>query len=145
MADEDDVARRMSEFNRRIIEEFRGNAGRVGPPFEGAPMVLLTTTGARTGARRTVPLVCLEDDDGTLYVFASKAGAPANPAWYHNLLAHPRVTVEHGTERFEAVATPLEGAQRDEAFARQVALRPQFGEYQKSTSRTIPVIALRRA
>ena len=145
MSDDEDLARRMSEFNARIIEEFRSNAGKVGPPFEGAPMVLLTTTGARSGQPRTTPLVCLPDDDGTIYVFASKGGAPTHPAWYHNLVAHPRVTVEQGTERFEAVATPLEGDARDAVFARQAALRPQFGEYQESTSRTIPVIALRRA
>ncbi len=134
----------MNDFNAQIIEEFRGNEGRVGGPFEGAPMVLLTTTGARSGVERTTPLVCLEGDDGTVYVFASKGGAPTHPAWYHNVVAHPEVTVERGTERYEAAATPLSGTERDEIYARQAALRPNFAAYQEKTTRTIPVVALRR-
>jgi len=96
----------MSDDNRRIIEEFRANGGAVGGPFGGAPVVLLTTTGARTGRKRVNPLVALIDD-GTLYVFASKAGAPTNPDWYHNLLAHPEVEVEFGDARCAAAATPV--------------------------------------
>ena len=134
----------MNDFNQQVIEEFRSNDGKVGGPFEGAPMILLTTTGARSGEQRTTPLVCREGDDGTIFVFASKAGAPENPAWYHNLVAHPQVTVEKGTERYTATATQLDGAERDEVWAAHVAAMPNFGEYELKTSRTIPVIALRR-
>ncbi len=91
----------MRDFNHGIIEEFRANDGVVGGPFAGAPVVLLTTTGARTGQTWVNPLVGLVED-GKLYVFASKAGAPTNPDWYHNLLAHPEVEVEFGLERFNA-------------------------------------------
>ncbi len=135
----------MNDFNRQVIDEFRSNDGKVGGPFEGAPMILLTTTGAKSGAQRTTPLVCREGDDGTIFIFASKAGAPENPAWYHNVLAHPQVTVEKGTERYEATAKPLEGAERDEVWAAHVEAMPNFGEYEQKTSRTIPVIELRRS
>ncbi len=134
----------MNDFNQRIIEEFRANAGVVGGPFTGAPMLLLTTTGAKTGIERTMPLVCLEDGE-TIYIIASKAGAHTHPAWYHNLKANPGVTVEQGTERYEAVATEITGEERDAIYARQAGLMPQFAEYQAGTSRVIPVIALRRA
>lgn len=129
------------DWNTKIIEEFRANKGRVGGPFEGAPMVLLTTTGARTGRPHTTPLVPLEDGDH-LYVFASMAGAPKHPAWYFNLLAHPEVTVERGTETYRAKAEVITGEQRDTLFARQAALRPPFAEYQQKTTRKIPVIEL---
>jgi deazaflavin-dependent oxidoreductase (nitroreductase family) len=132
-----------NDFNQRIIDEFRANAGRVGAPFEGAPMVLLTTTGSRSGKPHTTPLVPLEED-GRIYVFASMGGAPRHPAWYFNLRAHPDVTGEHGTEKFRAKARVLNGAERDEVYARQAALRPPFAEYQRKTSRTIPVIELER-
>ncbi|HEY5142820.1 MAG TPA: nitroreductase family deazaflavin-dependent oxidoreductase [Solirubrobacteraceae bacterium] len=135
----------MNEFNAGIIDEFRANAGVVGGMFEGAPMVLLTTTGARSGAERVTPLVYLDggNGDGTVYVFASKAGAPEHPAWYHNLVAHPDVTVEIGTKRFRATAAPVDGAERDAIYERQAALRPNFAEYQEKTTRTIPVVALK--
>ena len=135
----------MSDFNTQIIEEFRANEGRVGGAFEGAPVVLLTTTGAKTGKSRTNPLVSQEGKDGTIYVFASKGGAPTNPDWYHNLLAHPTVVVERGTERYEATATPVTGPLRDEIYARQVERFPGFGEYQQKAGRVIPVVALRPA
>ncbi len=134
-----------SDFNQQIIAEFRANDGIVGGPFSGAPMVLLTTTGARTGTERTTPLVCREGENGTLFVFASKGGAPTNPAWYHNVVANPQVTVEHGAERYAATATPVKGAERDAVFAAHAAERPQFAEYQRNTTRVIPVVALRRA
>ena len=134
----------MSGFNQGIIDEFRANHGEVGGPFAGAPVVLLTTTGARTGQTRVHPLVGLVDD-GTLYVFASKAGAPTNPEWYHNLVAHPEVEVEFGDERFDAVATPVSGPERDRLFAAQVVAQPGFAEYEKATERVIPVVELRRA
>jgi len=133
----------MSDFNRGVIEEFRANHGVVGGPFEGAPVVLLTTTGARSGQTRVNPLVGLVED-GTLYVFASKAGAPTNPDWYHNLLAHPDVKVEFGDDRFDAVASPVTGPERDRLFAVQVERMPGFGDYEKATDRVIPVVELRR-
>ncbi len=133
----------MQDFNRQVIEEFRANHGKVGGGFEGAPMVLLTTTGARTGQKRTNPVVPLVEGD-RIYVIASKAGAPTNPDWYHNLVAHPDVEVEFGDERFEAVAVPITGPERDRLYAAQVAKQPGFGEYQEQTERVIPVVELRR-
>jgi deazaflavin-dependent oxidoreductase (nitroreductase family) len=132
-----------NDWNTKIIEEFRANEGRVGGPFEGAPMVLLTTTGARSGRPHTTPLVPLIEGD-RVYVFASMGGAPKHPAWYFNLLADANVTVERGTETYPAKAVVIAGDERDRLFARQVALRPPFGEYQQKTKRTIPVIELRR-
>lgn len=133
----------MTDFNSGIIEEFRANGGKVGGPFEGAPLLLLTSTGARSGAIRVNPVMYL-DDGKRLYVFATKAGAPTNPDWYHNLLAHPQVTVEVGEERLDVTASVLTGAERDEIYQRQAALYPGFAEYQANTTRTIPVIALDR-
>jgi len=134
----------VTDFNSAIIEEFRANGGKVGGPFEGAPVLLLTSTGARTGATRLNPMMYLEDGK-RLYVFASKGGAPTNPDWYHNLVAHPRATVEVGEERFDVTASVVTGAERDEIYARQAAAYPGFAEYQAKTTRTIPVIALERA
>lgn len=132
------------DFNGRIIEEFRSNQGKVGGPFEGAPMLLLTSTGARSGRRHTTPLVYLPDGD-RFVVFASKGGAPTNPAWYHNLVANPRATAEVGTEKFEVNAIEMTGEERDRLYARQAARRSTFAEYERKTSRRIPVIALERA
>jgi deazaflavin-dependent oxidoreductase (nitroreductase family) len=134
----------LNSFNQQIIDEFRANEGVVGGPFEGAPVVLLTTTGAKSGKSRTNPLVGQMDDDGTMYVFASKGGAPTNPDWYHNLVANPEVEVEFGTDRFEATAEIVTGEHRNEIFARQAAAFPGFAEYQQNTDRVIPVVALRR-
>jgi deazaflavin-dependent oxidoreductase (nitroreductase family) len=133
----------MSDFNQQIIDEFHANEGKVGGGFDGAPMVLLTTTGAKSGNRRTTPLVCLAEG-GRVYVVASFAGAPNNPAWYHNLVANPRVTVERGVETYEADAVVVTGDERDRLFAAQVAVMPGFGDYQAKTSRLIPVVELRR-
>jgi deazaflavin-dependent oxidoreductase (nitroreductase family) len=133
----------VSDFNNRIIDEFRSNGGKVGGPFAGAPLLLLTTTGARTGKQRVNPVMYLEDGP-RLYIFASKSGAPTNPDWYHNLRAHPRATAEVGEERFEVTATVVTGAQRDEIYQRQASRYPGFAEYQIKTSRTIPVVALER-
>jgi deazaflavin-dependent oxidoreductase (nitroreductase family) len=133
----------MSDFNAKIIEEFRANDGVVGGPFTGAPMLLLTTTGAKSGAERTNPLVYLTESNH-VYVFASKAGAPSHPDWYRNLVAHPQVTVEVGGSRYAATATPIEGAERDRIFAAQVAVMPGFGEYQEKAGRIIPVVELVR-
>jgi deazaflavin-dependent oxidoreductase (nitroreductase family) len=133
----------MSDFNRHVIEEFRANHGKLGGGFEGAPMVLLTTTGARTGQKRTNPLVPLVEGD-RLYVFASKAGAPTSPDWYHNVVAHPEVEVEYGDERFDAVAVVVTGPERDRLYAAQVSVQPGFGDYETRTERVIPVVELRR-
>jgi deazaflavin-dependent oxidoreductase (nitroreductase family) len=134
----------MPDWNAKIIEEFRANSGRVGGSFEGAPLLLLTTTGRRTGQARVNPVMYLADGE-RLLVFASKGGAPTNPDWYHNLLADPHVTVEVGTERFDAQATVLEGDERDRFYAEQSHLYPGFAEYQANTSRVIPVVALVRS
>jgi deazaflavin-dependent oxidoreductase (nitroreductase family) len=133
----------LHDFNRAIIEEFRANSGRVGGPFEGVPVLLLSTTGARSGERRTTPVV-YRQDAGRLIIFGSKAGAPEHPAWYHNLVADPSVTVEVGTDTFEANARALEGQERDRLFAEQATEHPQFDEYARKTTRLIPVIALER-
>jgi deazaflavin-dependent oxidoreductase (nitroreductase family) len=133
-----------NDFNTKIIDEFRANGGKVGGPFEGAPMVLLTTTGAKSGKPHTTPLVYLRDGE-RLVVFASMGGAPKNPAWYHNLVAHSEASVEVGTEKYPVKATVTSGTERDELFARQKALFPAFAQYEKNTTRTIPVIALERA
>ena len=132
----------VQEFNTRIIDEFGANAGKVGGPFEGAPMLLLTTTGARSGRPHTTPLVPLVDG-GQVFMFASMGGAPSHPAWYHNLVANPSVTVEQGTATYPAKAEVVLGAERDAVFAKQAALRPPFAEYQRRTTRTIPVVRLR--
>ncbi|MFF0741158.1 nitroreductase/quinone reductase family protein [Streptomyces sp. NPDC004111] len=131
-------------FNQSVIEEFRANEGRVGGPFEGGDLLLLTTTGAKSGKRTTNPLGYVRHGEH-LMVVASAAGADRHPAWYHNLLARPTVTVEIGTEEYEAVAVPAEGARRDELFAHIVAAEPGYGDYQRGTSRILPVVLLERA
>jgi deazaflavin-dependent oxidoreductase (nitroreductase family) len=133
----------VSDFNQNIIAEFRANAGKVGGPFAGRPMLLLTTTGAKSGQPRTSPLVYTTDGD-RLVVIASKGGAPTNPAWYHNLLANPEVTLEVGTERFPARATVATGQERERLFAAQAALMPGFADYQRKTTRQLPVITFER-
>ncbi|WP_242886040.1 nitroreductase/quinone reductase family protein [Actinomadura litoris] len=131
-----------NEFNRRIIEEFRAKDGRVGGPFEGGRLVLLTTTGARTGARHTTPLAYFPDAGQRIHVIASAGGAPRHPAWYRNLLADPRATVETGLFTYEARAAVLDGAERDAVFARAVEADPGWAEYEAAASRTLPVVAL---
>ena len=131
------------DWNRSIIEEFRANEGRVGGPFEGRPILLLTHTGARTGTVRTNPLAYLADGD-RFVVFASKGGAPTNPDWYHNLIAHPDATIEVGTETIPVRTRVAAGEERDRLWHRLVLLIPAFGEYERKTSRTIPVVVLER-
>src|SRR5438309_2987188 len=128
-----------NDYNNRLIEEFRADRSK----FGGRPLLLLTTTGARSGQRRTTPMMYVRDGD-RLIVIASNVGAPTHPAWYHNLVAHPQVTVEVGNETYNATATVLTGEERDRLYARQAELYPQFGEYQSKTTRKIPVIALER-
>jgi len=134
----------MNDFNQTVIEEFRANHGKVGGGFEGMPMVLLTTTGAKSGLRRTNPLVGLVDGDH-LYVIASKAGAPTHPDWYHNVLATPEVEVEFGDDAFAATAVTVSREERDRLYALQVERSPGFGDYEKSTDRVIPVVELVRS
>jgi deazaflavin-dependent oxidoreductase (nitroreductase family) len=134
----------MSEWNRRIIEEFRTNHGKVGGDFAGKPLLLLTHHGAKTGEERVNPLMFLEDGDRYV-VFASKGGAPSNPDWFSNVRANPRVTVEIGDDRFEAEARVAAGPERDGLYARQAELYPQFAEYQRKTDRVIPVVILEPA
>jgi deazaflavin-dependent oxidoreductase (nitroreductase family) len=134
----------MSEFdewNRKIIEEFHANGGKVGGPYAGAPLLLLTTTGAKSGKRRVNPLAYTTNGD-RLVIIASKSGAPSSPDWYYNLVAHPNVTVEVGTETFEATATVVTDEERDILYAKQAALMPNFAEYAKKTTRKIPVVVL---
>jgi deazaflavin-dependent oxidoreductase (nitroreductase family) len=133
----------MDDYNKPIIDEFRANKGAVAA-FAGAPIVLLHTTGAKSGQERVNPLASLPKGD-VLYVFASKAGAPTNPDWYHNVLAHPEVEVEFGEDRFAAVATPVTGPERDRIWEEQKTEMPGFADYEKATDRVIPVIELRRA
>jgi deazaflavin-dependent oxidoreductase (nitroreductase family) len=130
-----------NEFNQKIIEEFRANGGKVGGPFQGASMILITTTGAKSGAKITTPLVYLPDGDN-MVIIASKGGAPNHPAWYHNLKANPDVTVDIGQGEFEAVAKEVTGQERDAYYARQVERMPGFAEYEKKTTRKIPVMVL---
>ena len=132
-----------NERNRTIIEEFRRSGGRVGGSFEGRPVLLLSTTGAKTGLPRLNPLMYLADGDRWL-VFATKGGNPKNPDWYHNLVAYPAVTIEVGPETIEARAEVITGEERERLYAKQAGLYPQFAEYQRRTARIIPVIALSR-
>lgn len=132
-----------AEMNARVVEEFRNNAGVVGGFFEGMPLVLLTTTGARSGAPRLSPVAYLEDG-GVVHVFASKAGAPDNPGWYYNLKANPELSVEQGTETYRAIASEVTGAERDRIYAAMATKFKNFAEYETMTDRTIPVLALTR-
>ena len=138
----DDV-KAMNDWNAQIMAEFRANGGKCGGQFAGAEMMILHTTGARTGAHREHPLCCLPDGD-RIVVFASKAGAPTSPDWYHNLVANPEVEVEYGTERYRARAVEATGAERDALYARQIEALPQFDGYRRSTTRVIPVVVLER-
>ncbi|HUY28561.1 MAG TPA: nitroreductase family deazaflavin-dependent oxidoreductase [Candidatus Binataceae bacterium] len=133
----------MNEFNQRVIEEFRANAGKVGGPSAAASMILLTTKGAKSGRSFTTPLVYTRDGD-RIVIIASKAGAPKNPDWYHNLVANPVVTVEVGTEKFSARAAVTSGAERERLFNAQAAMMPVFNEYRQKTTRQIPVFVLER-
>ena len=133
----------LDDWNGRVIAEFRANEGRVGGQFEGANMILVHNFGAKSGTERVSPMVYFPDGDRFL-IIASAAGSPRNPDWYHNLKAHPEVTVEVGTETIPVVVEELPPAERDEKWAQITAVAPGFAEYQKQTSRTIPVLALTR-
>ena len=131
----------MSDVNDQVITEFRANHGVVGGPFEGAPILLLHSTGARSGQERIHPMMYRADGAAYL-VFASKAGADDNPAWWHNLRAHPDASIEVGDETVEVHAEDLPRAERDEAYAAQAADYPGFAEYEAKTDRVIPVVRL---
>ncbi|MFC7328071.1 nitroreductase/quinone reductase family protein [Marinactinospora rubrisoli] len=133
-----------ASFNQSIIDEFRRNGGKVGGPFEGGDLLLLTTTGAKSGTEHTVPLGYVRYGDHLLIV-GSAGGADRHPAWYHNVLAHPMVRVEIGTETFGAVAVPAEGARRDALFEHVVRAAPGYADYQAKTARVIPVVVLERS
>lgn len=131
------------EMNRAVIEEFRASGGKAGGIFEGKPLVLVHHVGAKSGTARIAPLVPLLDG-GRIFIFASKGGADTNPDWYHNLVANPETVLELGSETFPVRARVLTGQERDDIYAKQVAVEPQFGEYQRKTTRRIPVFELQR-
>ena len=130
-----------ADFNAQVIEEFRANGGRVGGSFENVPLLLLHHVGARSGQARVNPVVYLPDGDRYV-IFASKAGAPRHPAWYHNLMAHPEVKIEVGDQTMDVLAQEARGPERERLFQTQAEIQPQFAEYQSKTDRTIPVITL---
>jgi deazaflavin-dependent oxidoreductase (nitroreductase family) len=131
-------------FNQSVIEEFRANEGKVGGMFAGAPMILITHKGAKSGKEYTNPLVYTRDSDNVV-IIASKGGAPEDPQWFRNLVANPDVTVEIGTEKYAGHARVAAGAERDRLFRAQADLMPNFDEYASKTSRTIPVVVIERA
>lgn len=131
----------LDDYNRRIIEEFRTNGGQVGGEYDGMPLLLLHHTGAKTGTRRINPMTYLPLDGGYA-VFASNAAQPNNPNWYHNLRANPTVTIEVGTETHDVVARLAEGAERDTIWTKQKAANPLFADFERATTRQIPVIVL---
>jgi deazaflavin-dependent oxidoreductase (nitroreductase family) len=131
------------DWNAKVIEEFRANGGKVGGNFEGAPLLLLHSTGAKSGQERIHPMM-YRTDGGRIYVFASKAGAPTNPDWYHNLVANPSASVEVGTERFDVTAKVVDRHERDRIYADQATEYPGFAEYEAKTDRVIPVVELQR-
>ena len=139
----------MSDWNTTTIEEFRANEGRVGGNFEGAPMTLLHTRGRTSGREYVTPTMYLPDENepDTIYVFATKGGAPTNPDWYRNLTAAGDGTIERGTETYKVSVRELTGAERDRVYAEQARRYPGFAEYERRTAgvRTIPVLELKRA
>jgi deazaflavin-dependent oxidoreductase (nitroreductase family) len=134
----------MQDFNARIIEEFRSNEGRVGGPFQGLPILLLHHRGARSGTEWVSPLAYQPQEDGSLAIFGSKGGAPSHPAWFHNLVANPDARVEVGTETFDVRARVAGAEERERIWEKQKRDRPAFAEYERKTSRQIPVVILER-
>ena len=133
----------VNEWNRKIIEEFRANGGKVGGQFEGAPLLIMHTTGAKSGKERVIPVMYQAVGDD-FAVFASKAGAPSNPDWYHNLVAHPDVTIEVGSDTVAVRARVTKGDERRTIWTRQKEEYPQFAGYEEATTREIPVVVLER-
>lgn len=134
----------LDDFNSAIIQEFRSNEGKVGGPFEGATLLLLTSTGAKSGKQRLSPLAYLTID-GRMLIIGSFAGAPKDPAWVHNLRANPQAHIEVGTDAYDVEARELPSAERDEAWAKIVEIAPGFADYQTKTTRVIPLFELTRA
>jgi deazaflavin-dependent oxidoreductase (nitroreductase family) len=137
-----------NDWNQQVIAEFRANEGRVGGGFTGAPMVLVHHVGRKSGKEYIIPLVYLpkDGDEDSIYIFASKAGAPVHPDWYHNLVAAGQATIEVGTSTYPVTITELSGDERDRVYAEQVRRMPGFGEYATKTAgiRMIPVLELTR-
>lgn len=134
----------LEEFNRGIVEEFRANGGKVGGPFEGGTLLLLHTTGAKSGTSRLSPLAYLTIDDKMIIV-GSYAGAPRHPAWVHNLRATPKAYIEVGTEAYDVDVRELPDDERDATYPKLIELAPAFAEYQAKTTRSIPLFELTRA
>jgi len=134
----------MADWNQHSIEEFRANEGRVGGPFDGRPILLLHHRGAKTGTERVNPLAYQDLGSGAFAVFGSKGGAPTNPDWYHNLRANPRARVEIGTETFDVLARVAEGEERERIWEKQKRDMPGFADYERNTTREIPVVILER-
>ncbi len=132
-----------NDWNKQVIEEFRANAGKVGGYFADAKLLLLHTTGAKSGLERVNPTITMKDGD-RLIAIASKGGAPTHPDWYYNLVANPEVTVEYGTEKFAARATVAEEPERTQLYQQMAETFPAFAEYEQKTDRVIPVIILTR-
>jgi deazaflavin-dependent oxidoreductase (nitroreductase family) len=132
----------MSDWNTPVIEEFRANDGKVGGDMEGWSIVLVHHTGAKSGTERVTPLVYQQLDGDTIAVFASKAGAPANPDWFHNLVAHPETTIEIGAETRSVRARVAEPDERERIWSEQKRRMPQFAGYEDKTDREIPVVVL---
>lgn len=133
----------LNERNKRIIDEFRANEGRVGGPFEGKTLLLLHTLGAKSQQERINPVACIKDGNQWA-VIASKGGAPTHPDWYYNIVANPQVTVEVGADKFQARATVAEEPERSRLYENMVAVMPGFDDYRRKTTRVIPVIVLTR-
>lgn len=134
----------MTDFNTRIIREFRANAGTVGGDFEGSPLILIHHKGAKSAAEHVAPLGCFPQSDGRYVIVASNGGGPKNPDWYYNLSAHPEIDVEFGSERFGVTVKELEDRERDEVWENAINAAPQLAEYKERTSRKIPVLRLTR-
>ena len=137
-------AETMKAFNANIVDEFRANGGKVGGPFESATLLLLTTTGAKSGQPRLAPLAYLAIDE-KMIIIGSKGGADTNPDWVHNLRANPRAHIEVGTTEYDVVARELPPAERDDVYPKIVAAAPVFGDYQANASRVIPLFELQEA
>ena len=133
-----------SEFNVKVIDEFRANEGRIGGPLAGTPMILIHHIGAKSGIERVTPLACSPQGDGRFAVVPSNGGSPTHPDWYHNLKAHPRITVEVGTQTFTVLAQELDGTAHAELWLKLRAESPAVGEHQAKTTRQIPVFMLTR-
>jgi deazaflavin-dependent oxidoreductase (nitroreductase family) len=138
MADND-----MNDFNQGVIDEFRANDGTTTGPFADTPLMIMTTTGAKSGKERVIPIVYTRDGD-RIVIAASKGGAPTNPDWFHNLVAHPEATVELPGETYRAKATVVDRPERDRLYAAHAAEMPNFAEYETKTDRIIPIVVLER-